>query len=85
MKQKNWFVYIVECRDKRLYTGITNDVEKRVAAHNKGKGCRFTKFRYPVKLVYEEDCITRSAARKRELEIQGFKRNKKLSLINRAR
>ena len=82
---KRWSVYIVRCRDDKLYTGISNDVEKRVSAHNKGKGCRFTKYRYPVKLVYQESCGTKSAVRKRELQIQGLTRKKKLSLINSVR
>ena len=81
MPDKPWFVYIVECRDDKLYTGISNDVERRVAEHNKGRGCRFTKYRYPVKFVYKEERVTKSAARKRELEIQGFTRKKKLELI----
>ena len=80
-KLKSWFVYIVRCRDGKLYTGISNDVEKRIAKHNKGKGCRFTKYRYPVRLRYREECGTKSAACKRELEIQGFTRKRKLELI----
>jgi len=82
MKQNSWSIYIVRCKDSRLYTGISNNVEKRLAAHNKGKGCKFTRCRYPVKLVYQEDCATISAARKREMQIQGFTRDKKLKLIN---
>ncbi|MDD5496739.1 MAG: GIY-YIG nuclease family protein [Candidatus Omnitrophica bacterium] len=82
MQQKSWSVYIVECRDGRLYTGISNDIIKRVEAHNKGKGCRFTRYRYPVKLVYREECGAKSDARKREIEIQGFSRLKKLKLID---
>ena len=80
--EKAWFVYIVKCRDGKLYTGISNDVDKRVSKHNKGKGCRFTKYRYPVRLIYSEECGTKSSARKRELEIQGFTRIKKLKLIS---
>jgi len=81
MKQKPWSVYIVKCRDDRLYTGITNDVDKRVETHNKGSGCRFTKYRYPVKLVYQEPCGTKSAARKREIAVQRLTRSNKLELI----
>ncbi|MDD5679922.1 MAG: GIY-YIG nuclease family protein [Candidatus Omnitrophica bacterium] len=81
MTDKPWAVYIVRCRDGKLYTGMSNDVEKRVAEHNKGQGCRFTKYRYPVELIYKEACGTRSLARKRELEIQGFTRKEKLDLI----
>jgi len=82
MEPKPWFVYIVKCRDSRLYTGISNDVRKRVETHNKGMGCRFTKYRYPVVLLFQEECGTKSVARKRELEIQKLARSKKLELIN---
>ena len=82
---KQWSVYIVQCRDGRLYTGISNNVEKRLKAHNKGNGCKFTRGRHPVKLVYQEDCKTMLAARKRELQIQSFTRDKKLSLIDKAK
>lgn len=80
MIDKPWFVYIVECSDKRLYTGISNDVAKRVEKHNKGNGCKFTKYRHPVKLLYQEKCGTQSVARKRELKIQRLTRKKKLAL-----
>ena len=83
MKKKDWSVYILECNDGKLYTGISNDVARRVLRHNEGKGCRFTKCRYPVQLLYQEKCRTMSTARKRELEIQSFTRDKKLELINR--
>ncbi|MFA6078228.1 MAG: GIY-YIG nuclease family protein [Candidatus Omnitrophota bacterium] len=81
MNEKPWSVYIIKCRDGKLYTGISNDVDRRVKEHDTGKGCRFTKYRYPVKLVYREECGDQSAARKRELEVQGFTRKKKLELI----
>ncbi len=84
-EDKAWFVYIVKCRDGRLYTGISNDIAKRIKAHNSGKGCKFTKYRFPVKLVYQEKCGTNSLARRRELEIQSFTRSKKLKLIRRYR
>ena len=74
-------MYIVECRDKKLYTGITNDLTRRLKRHNEGKGCRFTRYRYPVELVYHEQHNTKSSARRRELEIQSFARSKKLRLI----
>jgi putative endonuclease len=82
MEQKPWSLYIVECRDKKLYTGISNDVIKRVKAHNKGKGCRFTKCRFPVELVYQELCGIKSDALKREIKIQSFSRSEKIELIN---
>jgi len=82
MEQKPWSVYIVKCRDSRLYTGISNDVRKRVEAHNKGMGCRFTRCRYPVVLLFQEECGTKSTACKRELDIQGLSRSRKLDLID---
>jgi len=81
MSFKNWSVYIVQCRDGRLYTGISNDVDKRVAIHNKGKGCRFTRFRYPVVLLHQECCGNQSIARRREAEIKKLSRQEKLRLI----
>lgn len=80
MNEKPWSVYIILCKDNKLYTGISNDVLKRVGIHNSGKGCKFTKHRHPVKLLYQEECGTQSAARKRELKIQGLTRKKKLEL-----
>lgn len=82
MRKKPWRIYIVQCKDGKLYTGISNNVTKRVEAHNTGKGCKFTKYRYPVKLLYQENRGTKSAALKRESEIQGFSRCEKLKLIN---
>ncbi len=78
---EHWFVYIAECRDKKLYVGIAKDVSKRINQHNKGLACRFTKFRYPVRLLYEEKCLDYQSARMRELEIKGFSREKKLTII----
>ncbi|MFC1675044.1 GIY-YIG nuclease family protein [Candidatus Omnitrophota bacterium] len=77
----DWFVYVLECKDGRLYTGITNDLARRVKQHNRGQGCRFTKFRIPVKLVYKEIFPSRETALKRESEIKGWKKERKLELI----
>jgi len=76
-----WYVYIIECSDGCLYTGITNDIGKRVEKHNHGQGCKFTKYRVPVVLKYKELCCSKSAALKREAEIKSWKREKKLELI----
>lgn len=76
-----WKVYILRCGDGSLYTGITTDVEKRLAAHNAGKGAKYTRSRRPVELVYQEDCVDHSCALKRELEIKAMKREQKLKLI----
>ena len=78
-----WFLYILECRDGSLYTGITTDIAKRVAAHNDGTGARFTRGRTPVKLLYCEKQADRSKATKRELEVKRLTRQQKLALIAR--
>ena len=79
-----WYVYIIECRDKKLYTGITNNLHRRVQEHNGGYGCKYTLLRTPVRLVYSEQINSRSGALKREAEIKGFSRLKKLSLVNKS-
>ena len=78
-----WQVYIVECRDGSLYTGITIDLEKRLAAHNAGRGAKYTNFRRPVQLVYREDAANRSEASKRENVIKQMSRDAKLALCAR--
>jgi len=77
----NWFCYILRCADDTLYCGITNDIDKRLAAHNAGTAAKYTRARGPVRLVYVEDCADRSAASKRELAIKNLARTKKLALI----
>lgn len=77
----SWFVYILRCRDDTLYTGITDDVERRVDAHNSGKGAKYTRGRGPVLAVYREECPDKSAALKREYAIKAMPRQEKLSLI----
>ena len=81
----NWFCYLLRCADDTLYCGITNDLEKRLAAHNAGTASKYTRTRVPVELVYAESCADRSAASKREMEIKSLKRTEKLVLINEAR
>lgn len=76
-----WFVYIIECKDKSLYVGITKEVDERIKAHNLGQGCYYTKYRRPVKLLFCEQHDNRSSATKREIEIKKFSRIKKLNLI----
>lgn len=81
--EKQDCVYMLECNDGTLYTGWTNDVEKRFAAHQSGKGAKYTKVRRPVKLVYVELCEDKSTAMKREYEIKCLKREEKLELVKR--
>jgi putative endonuclease len=76
-----WKVYILETDKNQLYTGITNDLEKRIATHKKGKGALFTKFFGVKEVLYTEDRPNRSAALKREHEIKQWPRKKKLELI----
>lgn len=79
---QDWVVYILECRDKTLYTGITNNLEKRVEQHNTGaEGAKYTRARRPVKCVYNEIQKNRSEATKRELAIKKLSRKEKLKLI----
>ncbi|MBN3040075.1 MAG: GIY-YIG nuclease family protein [Candidatus Omnitrophica bacterium] len=77
----SWFVYLLECEDSRLYTGITNNLERRLKQHNKGKGCRFTRARFPVKIIHKEEYTTKEEALKREAAIKKLTRFAKLELV----
>ena len=77
----NWYLYILRCGDGTLYTGITNDVEKRLAAHRAGKGAKYTRGRGPLELVYQEQLPDHSAALKREHEVKALSRQEKENLI----
>ena len=78
-----WYVYMVQCSDGTLYTGITNDLEKRITAHNSGKdGARYTRGRRPVKLVYAEKTGSKSAAASQEHRIKRLKRDGKIRLAD---
>jgi predicted GIY-YIG superfamily endonuclease len=76
-----WFVYLLRCADGSLYTGITNDVPRRVEKHNVGTASRYTRSRLPAVLVYQEAQANRSMALKRELAIKARSRQEKESLI----
>lgn len=75
------YTYILRCADGTLYTGWTNDLEKRLAAHNAGTGAKYTRPRRPVILVYHEVFETKEAAMRREWEIKHLSRLQKLRLI----
>ena len=75
------YTYILECADGTLYCGWTNDLEKRLKAHNEGKGAKYTRARLPVTLVYFEEFETSQEAQRREYEIKQLTRAQKLSLI----
>lgn len=76
-----YFVYILKCKDGSLYTGITTNVERRFAEHKKGIGRHYTSAKKVVRVVYTEQHPDRSSASKRESEIKGWRREKKLALI----
>ena len=77
----DWLVYILRCRDGSLYTGITNDLRKRLQAHGSGKASRYTRSRLPVRLAYQESQPTKSLALKREAAIKALPRAAKLLLL----
>lgn len=78
------YTYILECSDKTLYTGYTNNIEKRLRVHNSGKGAKYTRSRLPVRLVYFEKYETKQEAQRREYEIKQLSRAQKLELIEKA-
>lgn len=75
------YTYILRCKDDSLYTGWTNNLEKRIQNHNAGKGAKYTRARRPVELVYYERFLTRQEAMRREWEIKQLARKDKLKLI----
>ena len=76
-----WRVYIIECSDGSLYTGITNDLDRRITAHNDGRGAKYTKSRRPVRLRYSEPAADRKNASKREYAIKSLRKAEKMRLI----
>ena len=76
-----WSVYIIKCRDQTLYTGITNNLPKRLEMHESGQAAKYTKGRGPFKLVYQEFLENRSLSTKRESEIKKLTKEDKNSLI----
>lgn len=83
--EKQWVLYILECRDGTLYTGITDDLEKRLKAHNSGRGAKYTRGRGPVELRYREPCADHSAALRREIKVKRLSRTEKWMLIGQNR
>lgn len=77
-----WFVYILLCEDGSLYTGYSNNIEQRFADHKNGKGGHYTRSHKPLKLIYQETFNTQSEALKRERQIKGWSRVKKIRILN---
>lgn len=80
MEDKQWVVYILECKDTTLYTGITDNFIKRFQAHQNGKGAKYTRGRGPLKLRYMEKCSSMSEALRRENAIKKLARKEKLEI-----
>jgi putative endonuclease len=76
-----WIVYILECSDRSLYTGITNDLDRRLKEHRAGRGAKYTRHRSPLTVRYAERRRTKSAALIREAAIKSLTRSEKLTLI----
>ena len=76
-----WWLYMLRCADGTLYTGITTDVERRLAEHNSGKGAKYTRSRRPVEVVYREPCPDKSAALRREIAVKRLSRAHKCKLM----
>ena len=79
--KKRWTLYILRCKDGTLYTGITDDLSRRLAQHRAGKGAKYTRGRAPLTLVYQESCENHSQALRREMELKRLSRAEKLRLI----
>lgn len=82
VKRKEYYVYVVECSDATFYIGITNDLDKRIFAHNNSKtGAKYTRGRRPVILKYSEECKNKNEALKREYELKKLSRQEKRNLV----
>ena len=76
-----WFCYMLRCNDDSLYVGITSNLEARVDKHNQGFGPEYTRKHRPVVLIWSQEFADSAAARKREIELKGWSRKKKLALV----
>ncbi len=80
-QEPTWTVYIVECSDGSFYTGITNNLSRRLDQHNAGRASRYTRSRRPVEAIYQEGCVSRSEASIREGALKALSRKEKEKLI----
>ena len=83
LRRRGWCLYLVKCADGTLYTGITNDLRRRIDQHNSGTASRYTRSRLPVALVYREGCRDKSGALKKEYRIKALSRSAKVAYIAR--
>jgi putative endonuclease len=77
-----WYIYVLLCEDGSFYTGYTDDIDRRFLVHQSGKGGKYTRSHPPQKILYREECSTKSAALKREIEIKRWPRKKKIALLD---
>jgi predicted GIY-YIG superfamily endonuclease len=80
---KKWLLYVLKCGDGTLYTGITNDLSRRVKQHNEGTASRYTRSRRPIKVIYQEPCRSKSSALKKEYAVKALTRKMKKEYIRR--
>ena len=79
--KEEWFLYILQCQDGSFYTGVTNDLERRLKMHNAGRASRYTRSRRPVKLLYQEAYASRAQVLARECAIKALSKEKKEKLV----
>ena len=79
--KETWHLYILQCSDGSFYTGITKDIERRLKEHNQGRASRYTRARRPVRLLYQETCLDRTAALVRECKVKSLSRKAKEELV----
>ncbi len=80
-----WYLYLARCADGSLYAGVTTNPSKRIASHNAGRGSKYVRSRGAAVLAYVEPCASRSAAQRREREVQSWTRQRKLALVSKQR
>jgi len=79
---EKWFLYIIKCEDGSFYTGITNNLKRRFFEHSHKKGGKYTSNHKPLEIIYQESYSTRSEVLKREAQIKGWSRQKKINILN---
>ena len=81
-EKKGWSLYVLKCSDGAFYTGITNDLTRRLKQHNEGTASRYTRSRLPVRVIFQEQCRSKSHALKKEIALKSMTRKKKEEYIN---
>ena len=84
-KTTRWFLYILKCNDNTLYTGITSDLPRRLKQHNNGKAARYTRSRLPIEVIFQEPCLSKSHALKKEYAVKSMTQKNKYDYIKKNR